>query len=71
MYFIYTDIYVCVYVYMYYICDVYFIYVYVYIYTYVPVTYEYIHMYFTLICSTPCPPLPIKFLSKINSHVIH
>lgn len=68
MYFIYTDIYVWVYVYMYYICDVYFIYVYICVCIYIYIctcAYEYIHMYFTLICSTPCPPCQLNFFQRV------
>ena len=40
--------------------------IYVCIYIYIcTCAYEYIHMYFTLICSTPCPPCQLNFFQRV------
>ena len=52
--------------------DMYFIYVYICIYIYIcTCAYEYIHMYFHIDLLYTLSSMPIKFLSKSNSHVIH
>lgn len=60
----------CVCIYVLYMCDMYFMCIYAYIYVCI-CAYEYIHMYFHIDLLYTLSPMPIKFLLKSDSHVIH